>query len=148
MSVLGSNNHIEGFRNANTKFLDAYGLNVVAVRLNNCHFQSGNTDIKVRHRRGVDKAQPDPLTWLENSSPVLLWALTVYEACKALQVFDIRFHHAHIAPRQAIFKSTHKPIFRRVGKKLPNRLLLAVVVIRHHFEIAHDPVASVRMLVG
>ena len=144
----GADNHIVGFCHADPEFGDIDRLYVIAVCLHNRHIQAGNPNVKIRHRRGVDETQPDALPRFEEAGPVLLRPLAVDQTGKALQVLDIRFHHAHVTPGHPVPDRIHQAIFRNVRKKLTHRLLLAVVVIGYHFQVPHDAVTGVRVFVG
>ncbi len=65
-----------------------------------------------------------------------------------MNILDIRGHHAHLAPVASVGEGLADAIFLRVIQEIKERTLLPVVVVRHHLQIAHDPVAGVRVSVG
>ena len=144
----GADNHIVGFRHADPEFVDIDRLHVIAVCLHDRHIQAGNPDVEIRHRRGVDETQPDALPRLKEAGPVLLRPLAVDQAGKALQVLDIRFHHAHVTPGYPVPDRIHQTVLGHVREKLTHRLLLPVVVVGDHFQVAHDAVAGMRVFVS
>ncbi len=140
--------HIIGFRHTDPELVHVNGLNVVAIGLYNRHVQTGNPYVEVGHGRGVDEPQPDAFSGLKKASPVLLGTFAVDQARKALQVLNVRFHHPHVTPGHAVPNGVHQTVFGRVRKKLPHGLLLTVVVIRYHFQVAHDAVTGMGVLVS
>ena len=51
-------------------------------------------------------------------------------------------------PHQPVIQRRGNTITLAVGPKTGDSLLLAIVIIRHHLQIAHDAIARMRMLVG
>ncbi len=143
-----ADDHIVGFRHTDPELVHTNRLNVVAISLHNGHVQTGDPDIKVSHRRGVDETQPNAFARLKKPSPVLIRPFTVDQPCKTLQVLDIRFHHPHATPGHTVPNGVHQAVLGHVREKLSDSLLLAVVVVRHHLQVTHDAITGVRVLIG
>ena len=142
------NNDVIGLGNTNAQLIHRHRLHVIAVGLHHRHLQTGQAHVEVGHGRRVDQTQAHPLTRLEQSGPVLLRALAVDQPGKALHILDVARHHAHIAPHQAVFQRGAKATLAAIAPEVAHRLLLAVVVVSRAFQVAHDAVARVRVLVG
>ena len=67
--LLGLDNHIVGFSRAHPEFIDLDGFHMLPVGLDHRHFQTRDAHIEMRHRCGVDDAQPDAFAGFENSGP-------------------------------------------------------------------------------
>ena len=65
-----------------------------------------------------------------------------------MHVFDVCFHHAHATPGHAIPNCVHKTVLGHIREKLAHGLLIAVVIISHHFQVAHDAITGMRVFVG
>ena len=134
-------NHIVGLSNRNPEFIDRNRLDVISVSLDDRHLQSRNADVEIGHGRRIDEPHSDTLTGLEEAGPVLPRPLAIDQRRKALQVLDVGWHHAHFAPGAAIRQGLVRPHFLRIVQKIEQSTLLPIVVVWHHLEIAHDPIA-------
>ena len=144
----GPHDHIVGLGHADAELIHVDRLHIIAVGLDHRHFQAGYTDIEVGHGGGIDKPQADSLARLEQAGPVLGGPLAVDQPGKALDVLDVRFHHPHLTPHQAVFQGGHEAVVGRFPEEISHRLLLPVVVIRRGLQVAHDTVTGMGVLVG
>ncbi len=94
--------HVIGLRHCNTELVNRHRTHVLSIRLDDGHFQTGNSDVEIRHGGGVDNAKADPFARLEDPRPILRSTLTVNERRETLQVLNIRRGHPHFAPCLAV----------------------------------------------
>ena len=59
LGILWLNDHIVSLRHTNSKLIHLYGLNVVPIGLNDCHFKPWNSNIEIRHRGRVNESKPN-----------------------------------------------------------------------------------------
>ena len=136
------------FSNGDPKLINRDRLDIVSIGLHNRHFQTGDTDVKIGHRRGIDEPQADPFARLEQSGPVRRRALAVDQRGEALEILDIGRHHPHLAPGLVVGHGGAETLGLGIFQKIEQGPLLAIVVIWHRLQVAHDPVAGMRVRVG
>ena len=140
--------HVIGLRDGNAELVNHDRLHIIAVGLHDGQLQPRNPDVEIGHRRGIDESEPHPLAGPEQAGPVLVRAPAVDQRGETLQILDIGRHHAHVTPVAAVPESRTDPLLLRVIEEVEQGALLAVVVVRHHLQIAHDPVTRMRVRIG
>ena len=53
-----------------------------------------------------------------------------------------------MSPQSLGRKGSHRDPFGHIGEEIAGRPLHPVVIIRHHFQVAHDAIAGMGMFVG
>src|SRR5580765_2264075 len=64
---------IVGLRHSHAKLIHRDRLDVLSVRLHDCHHEPRNAHIVEGHTSRVDKSQPHPLAWTKQPRPVAGW---------------------------------------------------------------------------
>ncbi len=97
--------HVVGFSNTDLELVGLDRLYVLAIGLNHGHRQARDADIEIGHRGAVDKAQADPLSWLEKVFEIVFGPVTIDEegVGRAAHVGDVGRHHPHARPHSALF---------------------------------------------
>ena len=91
---------VVGFSIADLEFVHLDRTHILAVRRHDRELQARNADIEDHLGRGVDEAQPYPLTGTEEPGPVVLGTMAIDQEGlrRAGDVGDVRRVHEHLRP--------------------------------------------------
>ena len=106
--------HVIGFGDGDLEFVDRHWPDVEAVGLDDRQFQAWNPHVEVRHRRGVDDAQPHPLAGREQRGPIVGGAMAVDQigVGAARHVGHVGRVHPHRAPARRSLSGWSLPASR------------------------------------
>ena len=106
-------------------------MDVLAVRRNDGHLQSGNAHVEVRHRRAIDEPQPHALARPEESGPVAGGRHAVHQVCVGGpgHIGEVGRVHPHLAPRRPVRGCASQPLRSRIVQEVADRAQMAVVIV-------------------
>ncbi|MND93924.1 hypothetical protein D3C80_861260 [compost metagenome] len=147
LTAIGGDDHVVGFRHAQTDFVDLHRLDVLAVGGDHGELEAGDAEVEVAHRRGVDQAQADALARLEQSGPVAVRRLAVEQVGVggAADVGQIGRAHVHLRPGPAFAEGVAPALVAHVADEVADRAAVLVVVVGAFLQLGQHPR---RVLVG
>ena len=134
-----------GLGDADLKFVDVDGHDILPISLNDGELQARNADVERRHRRCVDDAQPHPLAGDEQRRPIVTRTMPVDEirVSGTGRVGNIGGVHPHPAPIDAVLEPL---ILAR--KKAGERLALIIEMSGIDLHVAEDSFGAELAVVG
>jgi hypothetical protein len=147
---LGLDDHVIGFGDADAELVDRDWHDIVAVRLDDRHWQAIDAHVENAHRRAVDEAQPHPFAGTEQRRPVGGGPLPVDEVGVggARDVEDVGRAHPHFSPLEAVGNRRAETVFLGILNERAERTLPIIVVVALEFEIADDRLGRLKAPIG
>ena len=125
--------HVERLGHGDAELVDADRVHVLAVGGDHRHLQSGDADVEVGHRRGVDEAQQHLLARAEQPGPVARGRGAVEQVGVGVgvDVGDVGRGHPHPPPHSAVGQRGLQAVATDVVEEVARRAPVEVVVFGH-----------------
>ena len=124
--------HVIGFRHGKAQLVDLDRLDMLAIGGHHGQLQTGDAEIQIAHRRGVDQAQADALAGAVQRRPVLLRQLAVEQIAVGGggHVGDVGRRHVHGRPGQPVAGGGVPALVADIADEVAEGAPVLVVVVR------------------
>ena len=133
--------HVIGFRHAHADLVHRHRLDVLAIGGHHRHLQPRDAHVEKGHRRRIDETQTDFLAALEQPHPAIGRRDAIHQVGVGVSgdIGNVPVGHAHLVPHAATRPESLPAVLLHLGKRLAQRALAEIVVVREFFQLGIDP---------